>query len=855
MTNPFKQTSNNKENKQMAISLLLFPSQPAVIGGHNKTSFSMTPTEITEANASEFFRSDHTPILFEKGISKSENYKYATCIVFDIDNGHSDAPEKWIRPKDVARCLQELGINYWMSASRNHKKPKLAKVRRKDEDGNVVESQEEKAARPKFHVYLILAIPLYDGDKFVRYCEWCIKTFNADPKVKSKAQKIFGYGDNPNAAVKNWSEGRCIDEVLTDEDLATVAPLVPEQKQTTPIVPLNRPPKESNTIFDWFSESGEWKKHLDELEALGWYFYPEKDGVTYFQTPDGDHSPSKQDGNIKDDVAYFFSKAPPPFENNEGYPIYELFAGALFGDIDREGLVKFAERYFIILNLWEPLASADKFIEAAYSFNGTPTLIHHAGDYWQWRKNAYRQIETAEVESKLLHFLERAKIEFQSDADNNGLPLYGAFPIGPPKLNQIANMVQRRAFQPLNDAFPNWIGGDVCKMPASVTDPSLLIFGKSKILNLENMEMLTPSPYWFNIAALEFDYDPTAECPYWLAFLDSIFGDDEESKHTLMEWMGLCLTTITKFQKALFLIGKIRSGKGTIGRILQKIVGSHNTVTPNSGDFAQPFGLEPFVGKTFAVVSDARFKRGFSPQLTERVLNITGEDTVTINRKNRQILVHRLKTKLMFISNEVPNILDQSGALASRFIFLKLPKSFYGREDIELEDKLSRELSGIQRLAIEHLQILLKRGKFIQPETGIALAKRMTALSSPASEFMQQLPPYMTKDNIWENWKSFCETESLLPGTRNDLWNNLESAGYDCDFDTADILAKIRQRDGKIKVRKLRECFSSTHKYRTSDGGEKFDRKLQEMEKAGLLVIRYEGSHSAKWVEIVEVDE
>ena len=51
--------------------------------------------------------------------------------------------------------------------------------------------------------------------------------------------------------------------------------------------------------------------------------------------------------------------------------------------------------------------------------------------------------------------------------------------------------------------------------------------------------------------------------------------------------------------------------------------------------------------------------------------------------------------KLMFISNEVPNILDQSGALASRFIFLKLTKSFYGREDIELEDKLSRELPGI----------------------------------------------------------------------------------------------------------------------------------------------------------------
>ena len=240
---------------------------------------------------------------------------------------------------------------------------------------------------------------------------------------------------------------------------------------------------------------------------------------------------------------------------------------------------------------------------------------------------------------------------------------------------------------------------------------------------------------------------------------------------------------ITKFQKALFLVGQRRSGKGTIARTLQKIVGSHNSVSLSVADFGNEFGLASFIGKTLAVVPDVRVKEGFSPRLTERILNITGEDEIGINRKNKEYVHTRLMAKLMFMSNLVPNILDQSGALPSRFIFLKLPKTFYGREDIELENKLSRELSGILRLAVQHLQNLLDRGRFIQPETGIASAKRMAALSSPVSEFIHKLRPYMTKVEIWGKWEAFCDTEGQRQyGTKEALWNNLESAGWKRQF-------------------------------------------------------------------------
>jgi len=310
-------------------ALQLFASNSKEVAHYQNTSFALEPTIITTRNAADFFQFDHTTIKFTDGHSSGANFEYATAIPLDIDNSHSDNACDWIHPDDFEKVLQELGLNYGMTASRNHWGIK---------DG--------KAARPKFHVYLPLAAPLYDKEKFVRYCEWCIKTFNSDPQVKSRAQKIFGYGDNPKHFFRDWKDGRCIDEILSDADLdivATPAPAVSMHEVTTSI---SRPPYEGENFFDWFVNSGEWIKHLPDLEARGWKFTHEKEGQLFFQTPDGERGNGKHDGNIKNGVAYFFSRAPFPFGLNKGYSICRLFAGVLFGDTNKKGLAKFAERYF-----------------------------------------------------------------------------------------------------------------------------------------------------------------------------------------------------------------------------------------------------------------------------------------------------------------------------------------------------------------------------------------------------------------------------------------------------------------------------------------------------------------------------
>ena len=124
------------------------------------------------------------------------------------------------------------------------------------------------------------------------------------------------------------------------------------------------------------------------------------------------------------------------------------------------------------------------------------------------------------------------------------------------------------------------------------------------------------------------------------------------------------------------------------------------------------------MGKNLAIMSDARFSSDRDQTVVERLLCISGEDLLTVDRKHLLIVHMQLPTRFVFLTNEIPRLCDASGALAGRFMVLKFTESFYGREDKILTKKLTGELPGILNWAIEGWKRLRERDRFLQPETG-----------------------------------------------------------------------------------------------------------------------------------------
>jgi putative DNA primase/helicase len=326
---------------------------------------------------------------------------------------------------------------------------------------------------------------------------------------------------------------------------------------------------------------------------------------------------------------------------------------------------------------------------------------------------------------------------------------------------------------------PTWLNDDTLP-PASE-----FFACASGLLHLPSGEIYPPTPKYFGLSASEVVFDPDAKEPVkWLAFLFELFDDDQQAIELLQEWFGYSLAPDTSQQKILLIVGPKRSGKGTIARVLKKLLGSASVAGPTMSSLGETFGLEPLIPKSLAIVSDARIgPRTDKSAIVERLLSISGEDQMTIARKFIAAWHGQLQTRFVILTNELPALADGSGALAGRFIALLLTQTFFGREDRALTDKLLTELPGILNWAIEGYRRLRKRGRFIVPDSAQEAIDDIETLGAPVKAFIRErcvTDPrvWVTVDDLWSAWKSWSDKEGSSDHVWTKQWfgRNLRSA-------------------------------------------------------------------------------
>jgi putative DNA primase/helicase len=181
-------------------------------------------------------------------------------------------------------------------------------------------------------------------------------------------------------------------------------------------------------------------------------------------------------------------------------------------------------------------------------------------------------------------------------------------------------------------------------------------------------------------------------------------------------------------------------------------------------------------------VSDARLgSRADTHQVVERLLSISGEDMLTIDRKYREPWTGKLPSRFLVISNELPNFGDASGAIANRFVVLALTKSFLGKENTGLTDELLLELPGILGWALEGLDRLRRQGKLTEPKSSADAITDLHDTVSPTSAFVRDYcevgPEYEVRvDLLYGEWRRWCDTQGRdRPGPVQTFGRNLRA--------------------------------------------------------------------------------
>jgi putative DNA primase/helicase len=394
-----------------------------------------------------------------------------------------------------------------------------------------------------------------------------------------------------------------------------------------------------------------------------------------------------------------------------------------------------------------PMEVAREFVRARYSDPaGTLLLRHWRGEFWHWRRSHWAEIEHRAVRAAAYGFTEHASF-IDDDAPKPWAP----------NRHKIADLLDALAavtHLTNNIDQPAWIEGD---------HAGVIVACGNGLLDVSTRVLHDHTPMYFNQTAVPFDYDPDAPAPErWHRFLADLWGDDFDQVRALAEWFGYVISGRLDLHKILLIVGPTRGGKGAIARTLGALVGRDNVAGPTLSSLRGDFGLAPLMGKPLAVVSDARLNGHDSSIVVERLLSVSGEDWITVNRKYREQWSGKLPSRFMICSNELPRLGDASAAIAGRFVTLLLEHSWLGREDNTLEPDLQRELPGILVWALDGLARLDEQGRFTRPDSTDAAFVTLQDLASPVRAFIRDhcvtgSDHTVKVDDLWTSWRSWAD--------------------------------------------------------------------------------------------------
>jgi P4 family phage/plasmid primase-like protien len=347
------------------------------------------------------------------------------------------------------------------------------------------------------------------------------------------------------------------------------------------------------------------------------------------------------------------------------------------------------------------------------------------------------------------------------------------------------------ALSPDQDKMPN-VKGTVqalmLKAPRRKAAPvDSKIYFQNGVLDLSTQMMYPHSPDNNNTGALAVSYDPNADRGEWDSHMARLFGglyDGAERVALLQEIIGwLMVTDNLGVEKCVAFDGATRAGKGVILNAIAQIVGSQKAGYVNFATMAS--GKTQSLFRTSDVVIDHEAK---APKRLEREEAIGFLNKVSSNEPVSVPVLYsqtpwtgRLNTKFLIACNGIPVMIDDYGASTSRFLVLRFDRSFLGKEDLGIGDRMAACYEGVAAWAVAGLQRLIgNRGTFTAPPSSTQALDDMRDGNQPLREFLDGYCEIgegqrCHSRELWEAYRIYAASDNVKLCTRTAFLRSLRA--------------------------------------------------------------------------------
>ena len=199
----------------------------------------------------------------------------------------------------------------------------------------------------------------------------------------------------------------------------------------------------------------------------------------------------------------------------------------------------------------------------------------------------------------------------------------------------------------------------------------------------------------------------------WLEFLNKIFCGDAELIKYIQKAIGYSLCGSTKEQCIFIMFGLGANGKSTFIKALLNIFGDYGTQTPTETLMVKKNeGIRNDIArlhaKRFVSASEGEKNQSLAEALVKQ---LTGEDTISARFMYKEYFEFTPEFKVFLITNHKPRISGVDHGIWRRLRPIPFSVTISEEDkDLELQNKLKEESSGILNWAIEGVLLWQKEG-------------------------------------------------------------------------------------------------------------------------------------------------
>lgn len=709
---------------------------------------------------------DHVTAKYKGNYRSKDNFESSDCIPLDCDNDHSENPEDWLTPFDIALSIP--GVVFAASYSRHHNLPKG-----------------DKSARPRFHVFF--PIPkVTDGEEYAA--------------MKRKIADAFPYYDTNALDSARFLYGNDSDEVEFYEGDKTILDYLEEDDFADFDASLEQVPEgQRNSTMSHIA--GKIIKRYGNTEDAYQIFLKKAERC----------NPPLPESELKV-IWRSASKFGKKVSNQEGYIPPEQYNSDCrlkpedFSDVGQATVL--ATEYKDILR-----------------YSPSTDYMVYNGSFWEESKPKSQGVSQDLTERQLAEAETEMKKAMDELVKNGGMEILVS--VGSKKAVQMFNKQQAHAYEMYEDAvaYKKYAikRRDTKNIAATLKEARPMLEVEQRNLDADEFMLNTPTLTYDlrqgtkyplehrpeHFITKQTTVDPSSDgADIWAAALDTFFLKDIDLIDYVQRMVGLSAIGKVYVEALIIAYGEGRNGKSTFWNVIARVLGTYSgnisadMLTVGCRRNVKP-ELAEAKGKRMLIA--AELEEGMRLN-TANVKQLCSTDEIYAEKKYKDPFSYTPTHTLVLYTNHLPKVGAIDKGTWRRLIVIPFDAKIEGSADIKnYADYLFEKAGGaILTWVIEGARKVIADNYKIDPPQKVRDAiehykESNDWISYFLSERCELDPAYVAKSSeVYNEYRIFCTQVGEFTRSTTDFYTALETVGFE----------RYRDRKGRyIKGLRLKTDF------------------------------------------------